>query len=211
MRCHTHYRFRYAVPHRLPVWPRGDWYGWGKRGLRGEGASRWTEMGGGAEGDGPNGEGRTRWANGGPNAAGRGRARGGRVAEGGDPASDGPGPVREPRGRRYSARRDTAAGLGSPGGHLTRGEEPPTVLLNKRGAGWRRGLGAGRQPVTGLLTTCCRSRSRTPPAGRPRRSPGRTRRTRARRRSRAGRPTCGRRRSARPGCSCTPACRCRPG
>ena len=63
-----------------------------------------------------------------------------------------------------------------------------------------------RLPVTG-----CRSRSRTPPAGRPRRNPGRRRSSPARRRHPAGRPMSGRRRSARPGCSGTPACRYRPG
>jgi hypothetical protein len=46
--------------------------------------------------------------------------------------------------------------------------------------------------------TGCRSRSRTPPAGRPRRSPARRRRTRARRNRPPGRPTNGRPRSARP-------------
>jgi hypothetical protein len=72
-------------------------------------------------------------------------------------------------------------------------------------------LGAGRQPVTSEGLTCCRSRSRTPRAARPRPSPGRTRSYPVRRRPPAGRPTTWRRRSARPGCSGTPACRYRPG
>ena len=85
-------------------------------------------------------------------------------------------------------------------------------------------LGAGRQPVTTVLprgddppgtprkgVTCCRSRSRTPRAARPRPSPGRTRSYPVRRRPPAGRPRTWRRRSARPGCSGTPACRYRPG
>jgi hypothetical protein len=72
-------------------------------------------------------------------------------------------------------------------------------------------LGAGRQPVTGLALTCCRSRSRTPQAARPRPSPDRTHSRPDRCRYPAGRPRTWHPRSARPGCSGTRACPCRPG
>ena len=83
------------------------------------------------------------------------------------------------------------------------------VQINSERAGGQ--LTAGRQPVTGLVLTCCRSRSRTPRAARPRRSPDRTRSRQDRCRNPAGRPRTWHPRSARPGCSGTRACRCRPG
>ena len=115
-----------------------------------------------------------------------------------------------PRPRRLIPR-----GAGAPhpdrfgGGEVRAGERAGRSVYRPNGlaVSFRR-----RQPVTVVgFATGCRSRSRTPPAARPRRNPGRRRSSPTRRSCRAGRPTSGRRRSARPGCSGTPACRYRPG
>jgi hypothetical protein len=121
-------------------------------------------------------------------------------------------------GASPSGVRGPAPGLSGCGGPASRS------VRGRRGCGWARGrvvryicrtgwrsAFAAASPLRALPITCCTSRSRTPPAARPRRNPGRRRSSPTRRSCRAGRPTSGRRRSARPGCSGTPAYRCRPG
>jgi len=111
----------------------------------------------------------------------------------------------------HRARKNVFGGhrLRSGGGGLGRGlgEGSFRIIQNELAVSLR----AGRQPVTGLALTCCRSRSRTPQAARPRPSPDRTHSRQDRCRYPAGRPRTWHPRSARPGCSGTRACRCRPG
>ena len=127
--------------------------------------------------------------------------------------------------QRSSRRRDkrkplfpASAPIHCPGGQPGQHRCPLTASLHNGSRGRdiprRERRPAASRPGASLwcaVVTCCRSRSRTPPAGRPRRSPGRRRSSPPRCRRPAGRPRTGRRRWARPGCSGRPACRYRPG